>query len=155
MKYYFDRKNDHCFIKLSAILNPVVNDVLLGKTGACHQATMLMHWTITKIPSGRFKNQEYTQSVFDAVDSYLKAGDQSIKKLARKRKIDRLEVSKTIASDCLEYFAFLPMQFENDPKDINGYIKTMDDIFSLLRKIDGRVNYFEQLQMHLQETSAI
>ncbi|NTW26975.1 MAG: hypothetical protein HGA36_01485 [Candidatus Moranbacteria bacterium] len=153
MKYYFSRKNNHCFIKLTEILSPVVDDVLTGKQDACKKAIQLMHWTITKIPSNRFKNQEYTQQVFDAIEAYLLSGDKAIKSIARKRRIDRLEVSKTIASDCLEYFAFLPAKLEADPENISDYLNTMDNIFHLLRKIDRRINYFQELQLHLEQTA--
>jgi len=153
MEYYFSRIADPGFIELSEILSPVISNVLFGKQDFCQKAIKLMHWTITQIPSNRFKNQEYTQGVFDAIGSYLATGDQSIKSLARKRKIDRLEVSKTIASDCLEYFAFLPMQMEENPKDISKYVWAMDNIFSLLRKIDGRRNYFKPLRIHLEQMS--
>ena len=134
----------------------MISDILNGKQDASRKAIRLMRSAITRIPAKRFKDHEYTQQIFDAIESYLSSGDQLIRKIARKQKTDRLEVSKTIACDCLEYFSFLPMQLEpmqleKNPEFVHNYIATMDNIFMLLRKIEHRKSQIKQLKAQLAE----
>lgn len=149
-QYYFSRTEDPYFIELKQLLDPVTNDILSDKPLACQKAIRLMHTAIIKIPAIRFKDPEYTKLIVDAVESYLSFNDQLIKSIARKRRTDRLEVKKTIASDCLEYLSFLPIQLETDSGNIRRYVENMDNIFCLLRKIESKKNHFKQLRLQIE-----
>ncbi len=146
--YYFSAKDDPFFLGLEGLLSPIIKDVSDEKEGAAKKAIHLMCIAVSQMPITSFKDPEYTKQILIAVKHYLKSGDiQRIKQTARKRRTDRLEMLHTIASDVLEYLAFLPARLEEDPKNIYRYLENMDNALWILRRLGLYEKFFKKLKV--------
>ena len=146
--YYFSTKEDPFFLGLEGLLSPLISDVLACKENAAKKAIRSMSLAVSLMPITSFKDPAYTRQIITAIKHYLKFGDiQPIKQTARKRRTDRLELMHTIASDVLEYLAFLPMKLAENPENIHRYLENMDNALWILRRLGLYEKFFKKLKV--------
>ncbi|MEI7890394.1 MAG: hypothetical protein WCI36_00335 [bacterium] len=148
--FYYSTQEDPFFIEVKSLLKNLTNDVRENKPLSAKRAVRLMHLITLEIPVTSFKDHVYTKQVLDAIELFLQTENlDEIKKIARKRKTDRLEMRRAIACDAFEYFSFLPMQLLADPGNIHRYQENIDMLLWLLRKTRPNKNCLKILSSHI------